>query len=398
MKIGIVCPYSFDVPGGVQFHIRDLAEHLISMGHEVSVLAPASEGTEIPEYMTATGAAIPITYNGSVARLAFGLRVNRKVSDWLAAHDFDVLHVHEPMVPSLSMLAVMAAKNVPIVATFHTSMEKSVALWVASRWIGPVVQKITGRIAVSAEARRTLVQHLGGDPIIIPNGVYVSHYQGIAPRAQWQGSSEAPTFAFLGRIDEARKGLPIFLTAAEDILAERPGARFYIAGRGEDERANELAARYPDNIILLGSISEEEKIALFASVDAYVAPQTGGESFGIVLVEAMSAGALVIASDIPAFRAVLADGRRGVHFHQGDGHHLARVALDTLADRERIAEIKAVADVEVWQYDWSTVSNKVLAVYSAVLSAYSAARTTGAPSTWLTRWGNTRADKGEEQS
>src|SRR3954469_6372995 len=198
MRIGIVCPYSFDVPGGVQFHVRDLAEHLIGTGHSVSVLAPADDGTPLPWYVEAAGRAVPVKYNGSVARLAFGPVSRGRVRRWLSDGDFDVLHVHEPVSPSLSMLALWAATG-PIVATFHTANLRSRAMQAAFPILRPSLEKISARIAVSEDARRTVVEHFGGDAVVIPNGVYVDRFAGASTRPQWQGRAERPTVAFGGR-------------------------------------------------------------------------------------------------------------------------------------------------------------------------------------------------------
>ena len=155
MRIGIVCPYSFDVPGGVQFHVRDLAEHLIDHGHDVSVLAPADDDTPVPPYVVPAGRAVPVPYNGSVARVNFGPVSASRVRRWLADGAFDVLHIHEPVTPSLSLLALWAAEG-PIVGTFHTSTLRSRAMQAAYPLLRPSLEKISARIAVSEDARRTM--------------------------------------------------------------------------------------------------------------------------------------------------------------------------------------------------------------------------------------------------
>src|SRR5215468_8367894 len=170
MRIGIACPYSWDVPGGVQQHIRDLAEALIELGHEVSVIAPADEDRRLPGYVVPAGKAMPVPYNGSVARLAFGPLSASRVRRWLKDGNFDVLHVHEPAVPSLSLLACWVADG-PIVATMHAAMPRSRALHAAQPILASALEKISGRIAVAEPARNTLVEHLGGDAVLIPNGV-----------------------------------------------------------------------------------------------------------------------------------------------------------------------------------------------------------------------------------
>lgn len=370
LKVGIVCPYSFDAPGGVQFHIRDLAEALMAQGHSVSVLAPADDDTPIPDYITSAGKAIPVKYNGSVARMTFGPRTAAKVRRWLKEGEFDVLHLHEPVTPSLSMLALWIARG-PIVATMHTALIRSRALQAAYPLVRQSLEKISARIAVSEDARRTLVEHMGGDAVVIPNGVYVDTFEAAEADPRWVGTAEAPTIAFLGRLDEPRKGLPVLTRAVPEILRAVPGARFLVAGRGDDGRDAALAelGAHAASVEFLGSITDEEKAALLSSVDLYVAPQTGGESFGIVLVEAMSAGACVVASDLGAFERVLDDGRAGYVFRVGDSADLARTVLAALADPDERARRTALASATVRQYDWSTVTSQVLTVYEMVLEA-----------------------------
>ena len=366
MRVGIVCPYSFDAPGGVQFHIRDFASVLAEQGHEVSVLAPAEDSAELPAFVVPTGSSVAVPYNGSVARLSFGLVATAKVARWLAEGNFDILHIHEPIVPSLGMLALWQAK-VPTVGTFHSAQDHSRAMHLVSPAVQPLLEKLDARIAVTNEARRTVADHLGGDAFVIPNGVFVNDFT-VAPKAAWAGrrhGASAPTIAFLGRLDEPRKGLPVFAAAIPAVLAAVPEARFLIAGRGEAADVRAALAGY--NVEFLGGISEEDKAALFASVDVYVAPQTGGESFGIVLVEAMAGGALVVASDIPAFRAVIDDGAAGLSFGVGDSADLARVLLHALADGA--ADTRAYAGTWVLRFDWETVAARVLEVYSTVLAA-----------------------------
>jgi phosphatidylinositol alpha-mannosyltransferase len=370
LRVGIVCPYSFDVPGGVQFHIRDLAEALMAQGHSVSVLAPADEDTPIPDYITSAGKAIPVKYNGSVARLTFGPRTAAKVRRWLKEGQFDVLHLHEPVTPSLSMLALWIARG-PIVATFHTALIRSRALQAAYPLVRQSLEKLSARIAVSEDARRTLIEHMGGDAVVIPNGVYVDYFESASAAPPWVGTAEAPTIGFLGRLDEPRKGLPVLTAAIPAILAHTPRARFLVAGKGDEGRDEAIEKLGPlaSSVEFLGAITDEEKAQLLSSVDLYIAPQTGGESFGIVLVEAMSAGACVVASDLGAFQRVLDDGKAGFIFKVGDGDDLARVVCDALDRPDERARLAALASATVRQFDWSAVTSQVLTVYEMVLEA-----------------------------
>ncbi|WP_433855359.1 glycosyltransferase family 4 protein [Streptomyces kronopolitis] len=362
MKIGIVCPYAWDVPGGVQFHIRDLADHLIRLGHEVSVLAPSDDDTPLPPYVVSAGRAVPVPYNGSVARLNFGLLSAARVRRWLQHGAFDVIHIHEPASPSLGLLTCWAAQG-PIVATFHTSNPRSRAMIAAYPILQPALEKIRARIAVSEYARRTLVEHLGGDAVVIPNGVDVGFFASAEPKAEWQGR----TIGFIGRIDEPRKGLPVLMKALPAILAEVPDARLLVAGRGDEEEAvAALPAEMRSRVEFLGMVSDEDKARLLRSVDVYVAPNTGGESFGIILVEAMSAGAPVLASDLDAFAQVLDQGEAGELFTNEDADALAAAAVRLLGDPARLAELRERGSRHVRRFDWSTVGADILAVYETV--------------------------------
>ncbi|MET8982312.1 glycosyltransferase family 4 protein [Streptomyces sp. NPDC004539] len=379
MRIGIVCPYSWDVPGGVQFHIRDLAEYFIRLGHEVSVLAPADDDTPLPPYVVSAGRAVPVPYNGSVARLNFGFLSAARVRRWLHDGAFDVVHIHEPTSPSLGLLACWAAQG-PMVATFHTSNPRSRAMIAAYSILQAALEKISARIAVSEYARRTLVEHLGGDAVVIPNGVDVDFFARAEPRAEWQGGGasgpagvQGETLGFIGRIDEPRKGLPVLIKALPRIFAERPGARLLIAGRGDEEEAvAALPAELRSRVEFLGMVSDEDKARFLRSIDLYVAPNTGGESFGIILVEAMSAGAPVLASDLDAFAQVLDQGAAGELFTNEDADALAEGAVRLLGDPARRAELRERGSAHVRRFDWSTVGADILSVYETVTAGAAA--------------------------
>ena len=367
MRIGIVCPYTWDVPGGVQAHVRDLAESLIGLGHEVSVLAPVDEPAEaeLPPYVVPAGGAIPVPYNGSVARLAFGPRSLARTRRWLRDGRFDVLHIHEPTVPSLSMLACFAASG-PMVATFHTATTRSRALQVFGSVLQPGLEKITGRIAVSPAARRVVVEHLGGDAVLIPNGVSIRRFRDATPLP---GQPDVPTVAFLGRIDEARKGLAVLLEALSELVELIPDVRLLIAGPGDVEAVRELVpSSLRGHVELLGLVSDADKARVYASGDVYCAPNTHGESFGIVLIEAMATGTPVVASDLEAFRRVLEDGRAGVLVPVGDPAALAVALAELLGDPVRRKELAARGAETVEQYDWTTVTARVLEVYETVIA------------------------------
>ncbi|MHA3701393.1 glycosyltransferase family 4 protein [Jatrophihabitans sp. YIM 134969] len=363
MRIGMVCPYSFEVPGGVQWHVRDLAEYLIGHGHEVSVLAPADDDTPLPPYVVSSGRAVQIPYNGSVARVNFGPRAMARVSRWVESGSFDLLHLHEPITPSISLLALWAAET-PVVATFHTASVRSRAMQSARPVIGASLDKIVGRIAVSAEAQRTLREGMHADAVVIPNAVYTSAFADAEPEPAWCGTPDRPTIGFLGRIDESRKGLAVVLAALPTVLARFPGARLLVVGPGDQAEAVEgVPEDVRRHVEFLGAVSDEEKHRFYRSIDAFVAPHTGGESFGMVLVEAMSAGVPVVASDIPPFADVLGPDLSHLSFPVQDAPALAGRVLQLLADPELRADAAATGRRVAAQYDWSTVAARIVEVY-----------------------------------
>jgi phosphatidylinositol alpha-mannosyltransferase len=367
MRVGIVCPYSFDVPGGVQNHVMDLAEALLALGHEVSVLAPADEDAALPPYVVAAGRSVPFPYNGSVARISFGPVSTTRVRRWLARGEFDVLHVHEPFSLSLSMLAVLAARG-PVVATFHTAMTRSRAMAAAQGLLQLVLERITARIAVSALARKVQVEHVGGGAVEIPNGVAVAKFAHAEPLPGWPG--EGGAVGFLGRFTEPRKGFGLLRAAYADLAARRPGLRLLVAGPGErEELLDGLPAELHDRVTYLGKVSEEDKARMLRSVDVYVAPNTGGESFGMILTEAMAAGTAIVASDLDAFRRVLDGGRAGVLFPVGDVTSLRTCVNELLDDPARRSALAACAREVVADFDWPVVAERVLEVYATAIEA-----------------------------
>lgn len=364
MRIGLVCPYSWDAPGGVRSHIADLAQTLISRGHEVSVLAPVEDPEGLPEWIVDGGSPVSVPYNGSVAKLSFGVKATSRVRRWIRDGDFDVIHVHEPIAPSLSLLACWVGKG-PIVATWHSSSQRSRMLSAGFYIAQTAMEKITARIAVSEDARRYLVGHLGGDAVLIPNGVRVEDF--VTDERLESFDPARPSLVFLGRMDEPRKGLDVLVAALPEIVARVPDVQIVIVGPGDvDEQRASLEPSVVGNVVYLGRVSDSDKARAFASADLYVAPHTGGESFGIVLAEAMAASTAVLASDLAAFRNVLADGTAGRLFPTGDSAALADAAVDLLTDSDARRALVEAGRVRVMDFDWEHVVDDVLAVYESV--------------------------------
>jgi phosphatidylinositol alpha-mannosyltransferase len=365
LRVGIVCPYSFDVPGGVQNHVLGLARYLRYAGHRPYVLAPgelgpATEGLDAENFanveFASVGAAIPVRYNGSVARVNFGPLSAARVRRWLRKGRFDILHIHEPITPSISLLALWAAEQ-PVVATFHAATPRSRSMQLAGGVLRGAIEKIDAGIAVSESARNVVVQHLGRDAVVIPNGI---EFDDFADRRRLR--ADHPRLIFLGRLDEPRKGLDVLLAAVPLIMKTWPDLEVIVAGQG--------SRPLPEWCRSLGMISAESKIALLGSADVFVAPHLARESFGIVLLEAMASGVPIVASELPSFLDVLAsrqdEGRLGEVFTAGDPGALAASVLRVLAQPNPLRTGRAQEAAR--RYDWSAVGSTVVAVYRAALS------------------------------
>lgn len=364
MRIGMICPYSFDVPGGVQAHIIEIADEMIKLGHQVEVLGPGTKTDDLPYYVNVTGYSIPIPFNGSVARLGIGVRHWNAVRKFINEGDFDVVHLHEPASPSLSMWCTYLAQG-PLVCTFHASGKPGVLVRLMQPFLSRRIESISGRIAVSNMARRYQMEAIGGDAVLIPNGVRVSKFQDAEPLAGYENKNN-PVVLFLGRYDEPRKGMEVLQNALPLLQNKYPDLELMVVGNGNRVALEKELSAKVGQLTILGHVSEADKASALRSADVYVAPNTGGESFGIVLVEAMSAGTPVVASDIPAFRAVLDNGDAGWVPKVGDVSALA-LAIDEALSNQKLRTQKVVhATQVVAQYDWAVVARQVLHVYETV--------------------------------
>ncbi len=368
MRIGLVCPYAWDIPGGVQIHIKELAEWLISNGHEVSVLAPVIDGDAPREkYVVSGGKPVPIPFNGSVARILFGPVASNRVRNWITENEFDLLHLHEPAIPSLTLLALWAGKGA-IVGTFHAQMEKIKTISAIGGILDPAIEKLTAKIAVSEPARVTLKERYETEAVVIPNGVAVKNYftsqEGIK-----NTFDSGLKVGFIGRFDEPRKGLGILLSAWRKVLMQFPNAQLLIAGPSEKKYLDNLISRESNEFInslkFLGKLTQEQKVNFFQEIDIYVAPNTGGESFGIILVEAMAAGAPIVASNLEAFSLLLPNG---ILFENENVSDLSNKLVEILNSPILREELSQSGREFAQRFDWDRVGNEILDVYRLAIT------------------------------
>ncbi|MEE1295280.1 MAG: glycosyltransferase family 4 protein [Bifidobacterium sp.] len=377
LRIGIISPYSFETPGGVQNHIRDFAEELISRGHQVSVFAPGRRTKDMPLWVQTNGSSFAIPYNGSWAHLSYFLITGMQTRRWVRQGQFDILHLHEPETPSMSHKPLAMHDAPPMVATFHASIEPYPrALKLFGNYLDRYLSPLREAIYVSPAAGRTADHYLPESVHrqVIPNGIHRAMFADGDVNPDWTGRAGEPTIGFLGRIGEERKGFAVYIRAAERILEQYLHARFLVAGDGEEagRKTIEETCRDPQSVLghveFLGRISDEDKARFYRSLTLYVAPQTGGESFGIVLAEAMAAACPVVASDLPAFVDVTEDGTSARLFANRDASDLADKVLALLDDTGERSRLREEGRRRSRDFDWATVTDQVLGVYRRALS------------------------------
>jgi phosphatidyl-myo-inositol alpha-mannosyltransferase len=349
MKVGMVCPYDWSYPGGVRSHILGLTEALRNQGHEVEIIAPATN--DEPEIFAA-GRTLGIPYNGSVARLCFSRAANSRLAARLERGDLELLHIHEPASPSVSLLALRQAR-VPVVATFHASAERSLAYRLARPVLAPYMAKISRKIAVSEAARRLVSTYFPGEYRLIPNGITKHRWAGAAPA---EGLDvDGPLVLFVGR-PEPRKGLDIAVQAVERLRSTRPLRLVVVGPTGRD---------VPEWVSALGPVGEKELPRIYAAADVFCAPSLGGESFGIVLAEAMAAGVPVVCSDIPGYR--LASAGAALHVPPGDVGATAEAIESILTDPELAEDLVGKGARRSSELDWGALVDEVTGCYRGAL-------------------------------
>ena len=362
LKVGIVSPYGYPHPGGVNEHVRHAYEAMREMGHDVWIITSKygrereSEGHII---RLGTGWAAPA--NGSVGRVTLGLRFKRQAREVLAQHRFDILHFHEPFVPFLSPTVLDASDTVNI-ATFHAFGGFSPSYWIGRRFAGRLANLLHGRIAVSGAARHFISRYFPGEYRIIPNGVDLERFANAEPFEELRDGTL--NILFVGRFEE-RKGLIHLLKAYHRLRKRKVDARLLVIGDGPKRREYKrfVGLRGIRDVEFLGRVSDEDKVRYFASADIYCAPNTGQESFGIVLLEAMAAGVPIVASDIHGFKRVVERNVQGLLVEPRNPRALA-AALYTLArDPDLRHEMGEAGRARAPEFSWDRVTERIVDFY-----------------------------------
>lgn len=371
MKIGLVCPYDYSVPGGVVNHISHLANQLIRMGYDVRILTTSSHRMQtgyFGEKVIAIGRPIPFPAAGSIARMALSPWLGGRIKRILQKEQFDVLHLHEPFTPMISV-AALGYSVCPTVGTFHASHSKPRGYWLTKSILkGSLLKRLDRKIAVSQAALNFVSRHLPGEYEIVPNGVDIDHFNALAkPRPEYRDGML--NVVFVGRM-EKRKGVYYLLKAYKRVKKEIPNCRLILVGpgtrlRGKYERMVEKEKL--QDVVFTGFVPSSQLPAFYRSADVFCAPATGGESFGIILLEAMSCGVPVVASDIDGYNSVLTNNQEGLLVPPRNPESLAQAISLLLKDREMRNRLGKAGIQTAYQYSWENVARRVADVYSAAM-------------------------------
>ncbi|HEY8168289.1 MAG TPA: glycosyltransferase family 4 protein [Candidatus Limnocylindrales bacterium] len=366
MKIGLVTPYVYPLPGGVNEHVRYLYDGLLERGHEVRIISSthglqrAAEGDVIR-----LGRGFSVPTNGSMGTVTVSPRYLSQISRLLDRERFDVLHFHEPFVPLLSPFLLRESNSVNV-ATFHAYAGWSPSYELGSRFMGRLAARLHGRVAVSAAARHFIDRYFPGDYKVIPNGVDLGRFGDLEPIEQWRDGTA--NLLFVGRFEQ-RKGLLVLLRAFRALRRSGRDCRLLVVGRGPQEREARryIATRGLTGVHLLGRVSDQEKARLFATADVYVSPATGQESFGIVLLEAMAAGTAIVCSDIHGYKGVVRRGQQALLVPPRDPVELAEAIGSLLDDPALRARMGASGRQRAEQFSWPSIAAKVDDYYGFVI-------------------------------
>jgi phosphatidyl-myo-inositol alpha-mannosyltransferase len=365
VRVALACPYALDDPGGVQVHVRELAQYLLDAGHETIVVAPVRRAPPAA-YVRRVGRPVDIPYNGSNAPIdprPWSILAVRRVLD---AFEPDVIHAHEPLTPSTGLWATLAGSGrTPVVGTFHSGATASRLYDVTAPVLRLVARRICVRVAVSETAAATARARLGGSYHVVPNGVDSRRFRDIEPADLGPG----PRLVFVGRLDR-RKGFGVAIQAFAALARDRSGLRLFVVGDGPERSAvDELPASLSSRVVFLGAVDYQALPPLLAGGDVYLGPALRGESFGMVLVEAMAAGVPVVASAIPGYSEVVRDGVDGLLVSPGDPAALAEGVAQVLDRPELAARLRVGGPARAERFDWAVVAAELTDLYREAIAA-----------------------------
>jgi phosphatidylinositol alpha-mannosyltransferase len=372
VKIALVSPYDFAYPGGVCLHISSLEQQFTRRGHDVKIIAPASKAvSDFGERFIPIGRPRPVPTSGSIARLTLSLRLSAKIKEVLEREKFDIIHLHEPLMPMLCT-SVLRLSPTATVGTFHAAkgrpgygLARPFSRFLLKKWF----RKLHGKIAVSKSARELACGRFPGYYNIIPNGVDLEHFSpDVAPIKEFKDGKL--NILFVGRL-EKRKGLGYLLDAFARLKQELPNSRLIAVGPGTRLRRQyekQVARKGLKDVVFTGYASYEELPCYYQTADIFCAPATGADSFGTVLLEAMAMGKPVIASNIEGYAGVVSDGIDGQLVHPKDSHGLAQALLSLAKDEPRRREMGAQGRAKALNYGWDSIADTILNYYHRVLS------------------------------
>ncbi len=375
MKIALVSPYSFLQPGGVPEHLIHLQTEFNRLGHDTTILAPRASGGGVrrrPGFIE-LGRAITIPAGGSRARLTFDIGLYRRVKALMAEECFDVVHLHEPLMPILPYMVLLNSRATNV-ATFHAY--RSINHWytVFKPYMSFVLRRLDARIVVSEPARQYASQYFEGHYNIVPNGIDIEHYGPNVEPFMWANDGTR-RILFVGRFNESRKGFKYLLRALPQVQERFPGARLIVVGSGDANRLlGEMGRHGVTGVEFVGFVSHHDKARYLASCDVICFPSTRNESFGLVLTEAMASGKPIVATNIPGYASVVTHEREGLLVPPQDDVELADALIRLLADPDERARLGEQGRRTAAQYAWSSVAARLLDIYGEAGRAGASAR------------------------
>jgi phosphatidyl-myo-inositol alpha-mannosyltransferase len=375
MRIALVSPYDHQTPGGVREHVVNLDRQLRALGHETRIIAPATTVTGLADNVDCVSERIvPLKISGSVARITLSPLVYPRLRRLFAAREFDIVHLHEPLIPAVSLFALMLARSATV-GTIHGYRDTSPLYRFGRSFLDRLMRRLDGRTAVSSDALRWASQYFPGDYRIISDGVDVQRFRDPMLLPLEDFSDGKLNVLFVGRL-EPRKGLEYLLAALPLINARIPNVRLIVAGAYTtvERRLWESRGRASGHVVFVGPVSADRLPRLYRSANVFCAPSTGFEALGIVLLEAMASGVPIVATDIDGYRTVVSHGAEGFLVPPRDSAALADAIGDLLTNpaRRRAMAIKG-ADT-IGRYDWALLARRYVDLYAEVVERFAMRR------------------------